>query len=473
MIKRKVVDHLDNVNRQLSRLPELPSNVELEIQTALINFADSARSTVEDFAASFGPLPAAFRDCLLQMKPKFIMRDRSDPRPVVEISDGESVSDATNTPSRRRRMQSQHVQTPSKRVRMATPSTRGDVSFNDTPIKRENGSTNTSLPIGSDRPSPFEAFSKINRGFRSLRQVKEEIESKMRAGMPDRIPEKVYEDLAMEAIKPWNEPVGVFLRETMGLLHERLKLALDKAFESLKKRSVYTEVQKHLTAYLHKQGNASDRALQQLYHDEAERLLTFNNEAFTSYQKDANIELKRFRHHQRMSTPNEYVDWGSLSQQQQADDVKQRDRSLGQIGADPFEREVEVMGYVRAYYRLAALRFADAAAQCILCRMIPEIRRALPYYLEQELGIRSAGAGGPEAVRIYERLMEEDQVTAARRESLKEERKKFETAMASIENLQAGGGDGILPAETNGYATRDTRAMMRGAINEDTAMQEV
>ncbi|KAL3962864.1 hypothetical protein ACCO45_004387 [Purpureocillium lilacinum] len=65
--------------------------------------------------------------------------------------------------------------------------------------------------------------------------------------------------------------------------------------------------------------------------------------------------------------------------------------------------------------------------------MIPEIRRKLPSYLEDKLGLR-----GPCSQSVYERLMEENEETANARETLKSEREKFAKALASIELLESG-----------------------------------
>lgn len=67
-----------------------------------------------------------------------------------------------------------------------------------------------------------------------------------------------------------------------------------------------------------------------------------------------------------------------------------------------FEREVKVIAYIRGYYKLAALRFADSESQRIICRMIPEIKEKLSFHLNQRLGVLP-GAGR----EVYERLMEE------------------------------------------------------------------
>lgn len=466
--------NLDSINRQLASLPELPANVELEIQTSLINFADSARTKVEEFRKSFNQLPSDFRNCLLHMKPKIALKDKSD-TPILELSDDESDAGSVAshaTPTKRRNGVA--AVTPNKRPRLNGSQSNGGSfnggSFNGN-IKPEEGRGSCPPPPSPARgvvlPEPFLRFSDGGRGFRTIRQVREEILAKTTAGMPNRIPEKVYEDLAMEAVKPWNQPMEAFLKETMRLLRVELDVVLNKAFEGLKKRFVYKEAKKILHRYLEEYRERTAMALRLLYNDETSQLLTFNDTSFNQYEKEEKDILKHFRHHVRMNAamlPTQpHVAWDTLTEEKRTQELKRREVEKVKLGLDQFEREVEVVAYVRGYYRLAALRFADTVSQCVICRMIPDIRRQLPNYLEEKLGVR-----GPDALRVYERLMEEDEQTATKREALKGERTKFETALASIAGLEMGGGEvQMLNGLVNGQ-----RSISRAAVRDVVMMEQ-
>ncbi|KAG6039656.1 hypothetical protein E4U41_002324 [Claviceps citrina] len=435
-IKCKVKQHLDKINSQLLKLPELPGNVELEIQTGLMRFADSSRVTLDEFMRHFNTLPGNFRDCLLAIKPKFTLKDKSD-FPVHEISDDESdnASVATNqtTPTAKRRSTAATT-TPSKRPRL-------DVSNGRVKPEEQNGSAlrgSSAAPAQKVLlPDPFANFTDIGRGFRTLRQVREEIEAKTTSGMPDRTSDEVYKDLVVEAVRPWDGPMNAFIKHAMRELLLKLDMTLNKSLENLKKRSIYKEARKHLRSCLEEHEREIERDLVLLYADEKERLLTFNNEAFMQYKDEELLELTRFRHYMRMKAigpdPGKYVPGDQLSEDKRAQDTKRREAELAKLGRDHFAREIEVVAYVRGYYRLAALRFADAVSQRLICRMIPSIRRQLPYYMEEKLGIRR-----PDAANVYVRLMEEDDATASKRETLKTEKDKFEKALASISALETG-----------------------------------
>ncbi|KAF4444797.1 hypothetical protein F53441_11055 [Fusarium austroafricanum] len=467
-IKQTLRRHLNDIVEQLSRLPELPDNVELEVQTSVMEFGELARTQLKpsEFSKHFVPLPDNFRDCLLEMKPKFTLRDSSD-IPVVDISDDESdtgsIVTVTNphTPSKRRAMAPPI--TPSKRVRMEqTPS--GTPSRSQAKPEDSRASVGQSpTPRRQLFPAPFTPFSAVGRGFRTLRQVRDEIKSKTRAGVPDIITEEVYNDMCREAIEPWSGPMKAFLDHVMDLLNDMLDQALAKSFARLNKRLIYRECQKILTEYLADRCRETIGALDVVYRLETYGLFTVNQEAFRRYQKDEQILLTRYRHQMRMQAAGygdgrAPVPWESLTEEKRALDEKRRENELAKLGPDSFERELEVVAYVRGYYRLAALRFADAVALHITNGMIPHIQRNLPYHLDRKLGL-----AGADARSVYERLMEEDPTTAAKRGALRGEREKFVRALDSIEELERGAGSSTLSEEEQDDDMLDM-PLMSGAL---------
>ncbi|KAM5371330.1 hypothetical protein ACJZ2D_008028 [Fusarium nematophilum] len=468
-IKQTLKQHLNKIIEQLSKLPELPSNVELEVQTSVMEFGEQARSKLKpaEFSKHFVPLPENFRDCLLEMKPKFTLKDSSD-IPVMEISDDESDAGSvvtvtnTNTPSKRRTMGP--PTTPSKRARTEQIPNGHPVNGH---IKPEEG--RASMPRFSPAsrrqgfPPPFTPFTGVGRGFRTLRQVRDEIKAKTRAGIPDIITEEVYNDMCREAIQPWEGPMKAFLNHVMYLLTNMLESALESSFASLNKRLIYQECRKILTEYLEERRRETLGALDVVYRLETYGLFTVNQEAFRRYQKDEQILLTRYRHQMRMQAAGygdgrPPVPWESLTDEKRLQDEKRREADLAKIGPDSFERELEVVAYVRGYYRLAALRFADAVALHITNGMIPNIQRHLPYHLDRKLGL-----GGADAKSVYERLMAEDRQTASKRDTLRGERDKFAKALDSIEILEAGAGSSGLSEEHPSDELMED-AMISGAL---------
>lgn len=469
-IEHKVKVVLDHTERKLASLPELPDNIELEIHRSLANFHAAAQSTIDSFTRHLNLLPKNFRDCLLFIKPKFILLDQSD-IPVHEISDDDDDHTPVATPTKRPR-QMPPPQTPAAK-RQRGPSLAPPSSVGSSTVKPEDSDglgRDSPVPRPAPRPGPqqalqepFEKFKMIGKSFRTLAQVREEIESKTKAGLPQRNPDEVYEDLVKEAIKPWSAPALVFLEETTRRLQKELVVALVKSFESLKKRHVFKEARKHLDVFIRIHSKETAETLMTLYEHESRRLMTFNNEAFDRYKAEELHLLTRFRHKMRMEKrglqeAKPLPDWDNMSDVDRERENKCRSLDENKIGKDQFSREVDVIAYVRGYYKLAALRFADAVAQRILCQMVPNIKADIHVHLIKELGITSTNDKN-----IYLRLMEEDPQMAETRQLLKREQAKYVQALASIDALKMDDGPGT---ETMGtHFTADVH--MENGVEDD------
>jgi hypothetical protein len=467
-IEHKVKTYHNKVLKSLALLPELPENMELEIKTCLMNFTEAARSTIDDFSRLFNELPKNFRTCLLHIKPKFILVDKSD-TPVFEISDDDD-SASTVTPSKRRMPP---PQTPSKRLRTMTPTAPSTGGSHHVKPEDSDGSVGPASPVSRPAPlpqdmllpEPFSQFSKIGKGFRTLAQVRDEVIRKTKAGMPDRIPDEVYEDLIKESITPWSGgtakgPLEAFMDETTVQLYKALHAALLKSFGSLKKRCIFPQTNQLLKAFVKMHGDATRRMVKELYEDETYRVLTFNDATFTTHNADELQLLTRFRHKMRMerygTPPSPLEDWSNMSQAKRDQETNRRQHELLKIGKDQFERELAIIAYVRGYYKLAALRFTDAVGQRVLCRMMPKMKMDLYNYFHEGLGVVHGADSS-----VYVRLMEEDAEVAAKRADLKREKDKFEKALASINALKTGSGHA---ADTASVMEMDYAAGEDGSI---------
>ncbi|RDA88301.1 hypothetical protein CP532_6571 [Ophiocordyceps camponoti-leonardi (nom. inval.)] len=465
MIRDKVTDHLKKINKQLKSLPELPDNVPLEIQIGLNKFAERSAAKMDEFIKHFTQLPKDFLACLLAIKPKFTLKDRSD-SPVVEISDDDESSSVAGRTATPKRVASCH-NTPAKRQRM-TANGNGYIKAEDEALPIALPVTPTPRAREEALPEPFYEFRAIGRGFRTLRQVHDDIQKKTTAGMPDKYSDDVEIDLIQEAIEPWKLPMEAFLKETMRILQEKLEDALSVALANLKKRSVYKETQKRVRDCLKEHRQQVYSELLQLYDDEKARLLTFNKDAFDRYRREELETLVEFRTQKRVEA--------RMAPRREVDDAawkKKLDAEAAKLGPDKFARELKVIAYIRGYYRLAAYRFADAVVQRILCRMIPSIRLKL-YCVDEMLGLR-----GPKAQEIYMSLVEEDANTAANREAYKSEKSKFEKALESIRRLDArragqtrGCGGGDFEESMRTVAGGENGAMEGGDDGVDVSMDE-
>lgn len=408
-----------------------------------MQFSESCRQGIDEMMRLGGALPRAFGACLLHIKPKFILKDKSD-NPIVEISDDESDAPPPRVSTPKRRQVAGQITPSSKRARFdnANGLTNGHASN----LKREETASPSSATGAAPRARrtrlqpPFTQYSSLGSGFRTLAQVRAEIRGKMQAGTPDVIPPDVYQDMAMKSIEVWQDPMATFLKATMEQLHEKLIEKLKNSFARLQTRLIYRETAEYLRQFLLQQLKQTEDLAAILFKQETQRIITFQDDHFITNRKQEAEELKWFRHNMRYQARFPDLSprigtWADMSPEQRIQESKEQEKESAKLSTDAFVSEIMVIAYIRGYYRLAANRFMDKMAQLTLGGMLPEIRMRLESELRTRLGLVGANSGV-----AYQRLMEEDAATAARRETLKAEREKFVRALETIRALEGNPG---------------------------------
>ncbi|KAM3512619.1 hypothetical protein MY11210_003713 [Beauveria gryllotalpidicola] len=439
-IKKKVTSRLQKVDKELTSLPDLPDNIQLEVESSLMQFTESCRQGIDELIRSGSALPEAFRDCLLHIKPKFILKDKSD-IPVVEISDDESDAPPPVASTPRRRQGARQLTPSSKRARLENSN--GIPNGHVPGLKQEetaSPSVNGAAPRARKAllAPPFTEYSSLGSSFRTLAQVRAEILGKSQAGTPDVIGPEVYQDMAVESVKVWQQPMETFLLATMEQLHGKLEEKLMLSLDRLRKRLIYRETAKNIKCFLKEQLKKTQEMANLVFKHETRQLITFQNEILGFLRDQEDRELRWFRHHMRFQArfpdmARRPGNWAGMTEEQREQETRhqEKEKEKFKLGSDAFAREITVISYIRGYYRLAALRFVDRMAQLTLCEMLPEIRMRLDFELRTRLGIVDGNAAA-----AYQRLMEEDVATAAKREALRAQRERFVRARDTIEALE-------------------------------------
>ncbi|PMB71490.1 Interferon-induced GTP-binding protein Mx2 [Beauveria bassiana] len=431
---------LQKVDKELTSLPDLPDNIQLEVESSLMQFTESCRQGIDELIRSGSALPEAFRDCLLHIKPKFILKDKSD-IPVVEISDDESDAPPPLAATPKRRQGASSITPSSKRARLEHSN--GVPNGQIPGLKHEE----TASPSVNGAPprarkallaQPFTEYSSLGSSFRTLAQVRAEILGKSQAGTPDVIGPEVYQDMAVESVKVWQQPMERFLLATMEQLHGKLEEKLILSLDRLRKRLIYRETARNLKCFLKEQLKKTQEMADLVFKHETRKLITFQNEILLFLRDKEERELRWFRHHMRFQArfpdmARRPGNWASMTEEQREQETRdqEKEKEKYKLGSDAFAREIMVISYIRGYYRLAALRFVDRMAQLTLCEMLPEIRMRLDFELRTRLGIIDGNAAA-----AYQCLMEEDTATAVKREALKAQRERFERALDTIQALE-------------------------------------
>ncbi|RYP33962.1 hypothetical protein DL766_003234 [Monosporascus sp. MC13-8B] len=460
-IKHQVEIRGEALEGRLLELPELPLNIEFEVRRSLNNLWLQVKQAMESSAlnSEWKKLSQQFYECILDMKPSCIVKDRSDIRltEVTEDSDIEVVSSVrkhsllTESPIRANKRTKKDQESP-LRTQEGRP-------FSN-PIR---GPPVSHGPASEKAASPFQKFLD-NPVLISLPDIRRKIEDRTRPGVRSIVPIEVYESLALDAIRRWEGPMVFYLEKTMTLLGKAIESALWESLENLQRRLIFKETLAHMEEFLVLEGISQEGLLRGLYNLETYSLFTLN-ETYSSLHEQEELDhltrmraLYRLDAAQRLSIPIRN-DPRELSDEEAKEERRVMTNVLPQLGEDQFRNEVQVAAFVRGYYKTAAHRFAESATLSIngsLFRAIKE--RQINLLLEQKLGIE-----GTADRSAFARLLEEDENTAKERNQLKVEIKKLTKALTSISELEEslGGSSRVRDLPQNPVPDRD------GAVAEE------
>lgn len=404
VIKGILHQRLHNVVNQLKKLPELPPNPELEIRKGLLDFTNlvNARLKSQEFSAQWAVSAEDFKNAVLAMKPKVVVKPETS---VIDV-DSESVV-SSGSPQPKRRSATDHYSdlqaTPSKRrpnigVFMSGANGAGaGTRFSSVKVEDAPASPYQVSPRGPralsvvTAPTSGPNGTSINK-TRTLPQIRDILVSKRRPGMPNAIPHEVYEFLCMDAVKPWNKPLAAFLNGTIQLLQREMMSALDRAFSGLKKRFVFRESKKHLVDFVKSHREVLTGQLMHAYKTETHRLYTVNNAFFNHNLEEEKRILARHRHHYRWAAhcgqaPESLKPVEQLSEEERLQEQSRMQKEAAKMGKDPYEQEIDVVAYVRGYYLTAAFRFIDNVSLHMTSGLFPVVSESVNFHLDKKLGL--------------------------------------------------------------------------------------
>ncbi|RYP43137.1 hypothetical protein DL768_010072 [Monosporascus sp. mg162] len=433
-IKHQVELRRKALEGRLLELPELPSNIEFEVRRSLSNLWLRVKDAMESSAlnSEWKKLSRQFYECILDMKPSCIVKDRSDIRlpNATEDSDVEVISSV-----RKHSLLTESPVRANKRVKkdQESHSRAQEGNLLSNPIR---GSSVSYAPASEKGASPFGKF--LDNPIRiHLPEIRRKIEDETRPGVRSIVPIEVYESLALDAIRRWEGPMLFYLEKTMTLLGKAIERALWESLGNLQRRLIFKETLAHMEEFLVMEGTSQAGLLRGLYNLETYSLFTLN-EAYSNRHEQEELDhltrmraLYRLDAAQRLSIPIR-KDARDLSDEEAKEERRAMTNILPQLGEDQFRNEVQVAAFVRGYYITAAHRFAESVTLSINGNLFRGIKeRQINLFLEQKLGIE-----GTADRSAFARLMEEDENTAKERSQLKAEIKKLTKALASISELE-------------------------------------
>ncbi|KAI8629031.1 P-loop containing nucleoside triphosphate hydrolase protein [Xylariaceae sp. FL1651] len=441
--KAKLGDRLREIECALKELPELPPNVEHAVRMSLRDFYTSVKRAVteQDFEQDFKELNEQFYRLLVDMKPKcnlatdtpIFARPREQ---AIEISDDSSNETTSSkrpppkdptiyaTPKKKKQRRVKELATP---VKAESPTS---LTFHSPATARH------SSPLQDDL-NHFSSCSRVGIGL-SLVEIARDIRHKTRGGFGDVVPLEVHEQLCLRAVSKWKGPLEIYIEKATTMLMSTVTRALGASLGNLSRRLIFKESQEHLLAFLREQEALQRARLVETYDNETYKAVTINEQSMNHFKAKEKEILERHRLVSRakaaglLDDDRVFKNDEQMSQEEKTEEAKLLNKCLAQLPEDEYKREIDVAAKVRGYYLTAATRFVDSVSMDINTRLFRSFREgALDDYLDKQLGLFPYPAPS-----TYDRLMEEEETTAQKREQLKKEREKLVTALRDITELE-------------------------------------
>ncbi|KAF2669957.1 hypothetical protein BT63DRAFT_226521 [Microthyrium microscopicum] len=146
------------------------------------------------------------------------------------------------------------------------------------------------------------------------------------------------------------------------------------------------------------------------------------------------IEKARYEQRARQLYQAEHPDWDTefgLDDKQRKEIESEKFRV--KIGADPYDREIEVMAKVKAYYSIAATRFVENVILMVEADLLGGLP-ALKDRIEEELGVKD-----PDNIANkshWELMLAQDPTKVQERQKLVAQHKFLTNAMKELEALE-------------------------------------
>ncbi|KAK3315788.1 P-loop containing nucleoside triphosphate hydrolase protein [Apodospora peruviana] len=432
-VKVKVHDRLDQLVQELEKYPDPPSNPEMEIMRSLAEFSIKVKDRVlhRDFQSLWDAVSAEpFKMRILALKPKYNVKEPAVKPVVIDLSSDSPVS-------RKRQLPGSVPATPSKRTR-GQPTNGNGVKIEDQDypvfspgIMRSGASTSTAVPFPLGSPA--------RGGLRSkdLKEIRNIIRRNAIPGQPGLVSASVYEPLYTEVSRMWGTHLDVFISKTFELLEMEIMHILDGSFQSLKNRAVYKESLEHMREFISSHRNDLRKQLMLLYTLESQRLFTKDEDALERNKAAERKVLERHRLFCRIAA-SKGEEVGSipkmeeLSEEELGKERVEMQKHLRALGPDPFDQEVTVAAYVRGYYLTAASRFIDIVCIHVMSGLFPRVADVIDTYLHEKLGLCSGRA----TQDILDRLVNEGDENAKKRQLLQDEKQRLDEALDIIVDLE-------------------------------------
>ncbi|EON68609.1 hypothetical protein W97_07867 [Coniosporium apollinis CBS 100218] len=428
-IRTQVQKKIAEIDNELRNLPEPPTiNAQSIVISKLSNFSSIMQKLVEgaqpyhELRQSWRHHCQIFRDAIISLRPTLIRKTDAEtaaaaraPRPQLKF---------TGTPTKREHGDAVMIESDSDREMSVAPE--------PTPSKRPRMMVNAE-PAAPRTPQKRRLVKANDLATRfKLEDIRKILDDFSASDIGDVDP-KAVDYLILKTLEHWDAPVRTFLDDTEKVLRVHVRKALDEVLRQWKTTDLYKEsyriIDTFLTTHMQSQHDVAERALGL----ERFKPITLNIETL---ERNRVEELEVFQAARYEARANAWIDeqdarTGKGTSLQDRHRKIATDQVRKEVGADPYQREVEVMAKVRGYYNVASNSFVDHICKSLQVELFDSFRTDIHGGLVEGLSVVDDADAHANCVR----LLAEDPARELHRQTLKKEKEKLMDAQKVIEFL--------------------------------------
>ena len=369
-ITEQVSKKASSIDEKLSELPEPPvGNLPAILMLELTNFSHELKQHMDGGSHQFPlqkmwmNLALHFRKILADSRPALMVRDKSETpnRSKNSLSqESHSLNQSTPTPIRGQ-MQPINLSSDEEKPCAPTSTQRSGKKRpsaaslpSSTPPKKprfidipQYGGEKSNHPLHLLSDHDVDSLLDLGKRF-DLSEIRNIVQDAFVAGVPNQVHPKAIERMCTMSVAHWEKPLVEFLRLTGEMVLGVFMDSLDETFGKWKQTKLYAEARAIIHAFVAKalmeQRTAAHRSLML----ETTKPMTLNTEAQSVARADALATLEEARWEARSSTWSDEQECKiGRSASGQGKHEKPSKAMEAQIGADPFNQEVQTMA-VRA-----------------------------------------------------------------------------------------------------------------------------
>lgn len=286
-----------------------------------------------------------------------------------------------------------------------------------------------------------------------LEEIRHLNQQHYQSSVPGDIEPAAVEEMHRMSVQHWGTTFREFMAKISGLINDEVLRCVCDTFGKQKHLSLYIKVEElvrdHLDIVIQDEWTNLERAC------DAERKhpLTFNTASVKSSEVESLAQRRTKRAEARLEIAR------AVQKAQNVGKKRQKELSLEDIGADPWDVEVQMAARTKAYYEVASHRFVDSVCQQIFVHLIPRCQNDLVRCIKENLGLNDI----PRNRATIVALMSEDPEREAHRARLISEMERLNEGHAYIASVLGAVGS---PHLTTAISTAD------GSVYADAIMSD-